>query len=88
MLKRIIPVLFAFVFLLPINISAYEQEGSTSTEIGYQSSTIATIPSGTPNTGDSKDFEKELMILGASWLLLILIIVLGKKGFDNKKELG
>ena len=26
MLKRIIPVLFAFVFLLPINISAYEQE--------------------------------------------------------------
>ena len=49
MLKRIIPVLFAFVFLLPINISAYEQEGSTSTEIGYQSSTVATIPSGTPN---------------------------------------
>ena len=88
MLKRIIPVLFAFVFLLPINISAYEQEGSTSTEVGYQSSTVATIPSGTPNTGDSKDFEKELMILGVSSLLLILVIVLGKRGLVSKKEIG
>ena len=78
--------IIAFVFLLPINISAYEQEGSTSTEVGYQSSTVATIPSGKPNTGDSKNLEKELMILGVSSLLLILVIVLEREGWLVKKR--
>ena len=84
MFKKIITILFMLVFLLPISYSVNAQEVSNTTEIGYKTSTTVTIPSGLPSTGDILNIEKNIMILTISSLLLIGIIILSKKDFDNR----
>ena len=85
MLKRIIPVLFAFVFLLPINILGHMNKK----EVHLRRSDIKALQwqrfQVENQTQETVRTWKELMILGVSSLLLILVIVLGKRGLVSKR---
>lgn len=91
--KKIRSFVLTFLLLLALSSPVYAASGSNQTEVGYTTSTIATIPSGkptipggTPTTGDDIYIKKYIIALGISVSAITCIILLKRK--EDKKGRG
>ena len=90
--KKIRSFVLTFLLLLALSSPVYAS-GSNQTEVGYTTSTIATIPSGkptipggTPTTGDDIYIKKYIIALGISISAITCIILLKRKEDEKRKR--
>lgn len=84
--KKIRSFVLTFLLLLALSLPVYAASGSNQTEVGYTTSTIATIPSGTPTTGDDIYIKKYIIALGISVSAITCIILLKRKEDEKRKR--
>lgn len=79
--RKTLLVLIGILLVLPF-AGREVRATSNETEIGYTTSTTASIPSGNPNTGDSSEEGTYLIMIGLSMMALIGIAAMKKKEED------
>lgn len=84
--KKIRSFVLTFLLLLALSSPVYAASGSNQTEVGYTTSTIATIPGGTPTTGDDIYIKKYIIALGISVSAITCIILLKRKEDEKRKR--
>ncbi len=91
--KKIRILIFAFFLLIALSSPVYAASSSNQTKVGYTTSTIATIPSGTqttpsgtPTTGDDIYIMKYIIAVGISISAITCIILLKRKEDKERKR--
>lgn len=90
--KKIRSFVLTFLLLLALSSPVYAASGSNQTEVGYTTSTFATIPSGKPTipggtpTGDDIYIKKYIIALGISVSAITCIILLKRKEDEKRKR--
>ncbi len=91
--KKFRSFVLTFLLLLALSSPVYAASSSKQTEVGYTTSTIATIPSGkstipsaTPTTGDDIYIMKYIIAVGISISAITCIILLKQKEEKERKR--